>query len=164
MEVRLPALANARDRCDLLTNTQNQLERALALCPSHAQTWSDLSYVLSQWSRERPKESAEFGRRAEAAALRALALSTKAPEFWMRLGIAQDMQRRWTEADKSFSRAATLAPSSLNLHFYLAFHYSLNAATLDKAREQVDICLRLDPSLAPAQALKLQLARITPSR
>ncbi|MFA5262529.1 MAG: O-antigen ligase family protein [Opitutaceae bacterium] len=154
------ALADLSDeqRRVVLRESQAAMDCVLSLYPSHAQAWADLSYIESLWSREQPSDTLRFGRLAEQSARRALSLSSEFPESWVRLGVALDMQGKWLEAGQQYIEALTRAPSSVNMRYYLAFHYSLRPTTYENARALIDTCLRLDPSHAPAQALHQQLA------
>lgn len=142
----------------ILHRAQADLKRALAVSPVNAQAWSDLSYADSLWSHVEPTQGVELGREAESAARSALARSQVVPEFWLRLGVALDLQGRWSEAGGAFTQALKLAPASANVWFYHAYHLGLNDAQLDLAEAAARLSLRLDPGNKQAQALCQRLA------
>src|SRR5581483_950519 len=62
--------------------------------PSNAQAWADLAYVTALQARGAPARAGALGRSAEAVADRALAASPFVIEFWIRRGVARDLQGR----------------------------------------------------------------------
>ena len=134
------------------------LGRALELAPRNGQAWSDLAYVLSLEARTAPTHLIEQGREAESASAQALAISGVVPEFWIRHGVALDMQGRRTQAGPDFAHALSLAPASASVWFYYAYHLSLNSADPGLALAAVEFSLRLDPGNAEAQSLRQRLA------
>jgi tetratricopeptide (TPR) repeat protein len=134
------------------------LGRAVELDPQNAQAWSDRAYAAAIIAHEAPELDKSLGIEAEADARRALTQTKQISEFWLQLGVALDMQRRWLDAGDAFTDALSLAPTSARGWFYNAFHLSLNPVTLPLARAAVATCLRLDPSLPEAEALRRQLA------
>ena len=134
------------------------LNRAVEISPSNAQAWADLSYATSLWSHQEPARTVELGQEAERLAARALALSEVVPEFWVRRGVALDMQGRVGEAGDAIVHAVTLAPASGKMWFYQAYHLSLNKSDPAMALAAVEFCLRLDPGNAEAQSLRQRLA------
>jgi tetratricopeptide (TPR) repeat protein len=98
-----------------LTRARAALHQAVELSPGNAQAWADLSYVSALWFHLEPTRAAELGREGENMANRALAESRIVPEFWVRRGVALDLQGRWSDAGSDFSRALRLAPASANV-------------------------------------------------
>ncbi|MEY3775110.1 MAG: hypothetical protein RLZZ129_1890 [Verrucomicrobiota bacterium] len=143
-EVLMPALAS--------------LERATKVDPRNAQAWSDLAYATGLWAHVEPEHTRQLGIEAEAYARRSLSLSRAGAEPWIRLGIALNMQGRWSEAGEAFSEALGQAPASARVWFHQAYHLSLNPITRAVARSAVALSLRLDPDYRPAQVLRQQLA------
>lgn len=137
-------------------HARERLSRAVTMDPANAQAWSDLADALIQGAREEPAGSAEFGRQAEAAAARALALSESVPEFWLRRGVALDLQDRWRDAWADFAQALVLAPRRADVWYYYACHLSLR--DLESAKMALATCLALDPWNPPALALQRRLA------
>ncbi|MEO6874797.1 MAG: O-antigen ligase family protein [Opitutaceae bacterium] len=135
------------------------LARAVAISPGNAQAWSDLSYADSLWSHVEPDRGVELGREAEQAAQRALELSQIVPEFWLRRGVALDLQGRWSDAGGAFAKALALAPASGNVWFYHAFHLGLNPTYTELAEAAAAFCLHLDPGNQQAQILRQRLAK-----
>jgi O-antigen ligase len=142
----------------ILTRARANLVRAVALSPSNAQAWADLSYVSALWTHVEPGRGMELGREAEAAADRALERSEVVPEFWLRRGVALDLEGRWNEAGGAYVRALKLAPASGNVWFYHAFHLGLNPSCSALADAAAAFCLRLDPANRQAQILRQRLA------
>ena len=105
----------------------------------------------------------ELGRKAEETAGRALALSEVVPEFWLRRGVALDMQGRRFEAGEDFVQALALAPANAHVWFYEAYHLGLNPSDMAMALAATDFCLRLDPGNREAQSLRQRLASSRPA-
>ncbi len=141
----------------ILARAVVDLHRATELASRHAGAWADLSFArqLEGWAS--PARSLEFARPAELAARRALAHSSVVPEFWLRLGVALDMQARFPEAEAAFGRALRLAPNRVQVWYYYGYHLSLDAARLPEARQALSKCLSLDPGNGAAEALLRRL-------
>jgi tetratricopeptide (TPR) repeat protein len=139
------------------------LNRAVQWAPANAQAWSDLSYATSLWAHVVPAQSVELGRAAEGTAKRALALSQVVPEFWIRRGVARDMQGHPFEAGEDFVQALALAPANAHVWFYEAYHLGLNSSDVAMALAATDFCLRLDPENREAQSLRQRLASSRPA-
>ena len=147
------------ERRATVTSARKDLARAVEISPGNAQAWADLSYVTSLFALVEPPDRAhELGREAERTAAKALTLSQSVPEFWLRRGVALDLQGRWSEAGEAFAQALKLAPSSATVWFYHAFHMGLNTNYPDLAEAAAAFCLRLDPGNKQAQALCQRLA------
>lgn len=140
-----------------LQSASDRFAQAVTTHAGNAQAWSDLSYSASLLARVQPAAGRELGMEAERAARGAISLCDVAPEFWWRLGVALDMQGRWTEAGAVFASALSLAPHHPHGWYYQAYHYSLNRTTLPLARTSLAICLRLDPGYGPAESLRESL-------
>lgn len=149
-----PSLAEQRAT---LERARADLGRAVQVAPANAQAWSDLAYATSLGARVEPARAGELGRAAEAAARRALGLSAAVPEFWLRCGVALDMQGRRAEGGAALVQALVLAPASANVWFYHSYHLSLNSGDPGLALAAVETCLRLDPDNAEAQLLRHRL-------
>ena len=132
--------------------------RATDLAPANAQAWADRSYATALVSHRAPAQTAALGREAESYARRSLALTFAVPEFWLRLGVALDMQGRWVDAGDAFGHALQLAPANSLPWFYQAYHLALNPADKPLAVAAIAICLRLDPGNREAEALRQRLA------
>ena len=160
---RLDALARGpallpRDRAAVVRASHEALSRAIALDPANAQAWADRAYTAAILGRDDPTQEKVLGLAGESDARRALALARGVPEFWLRLGVALDMQRRWWEAGEATAEALRLAPVSAQTWFYYAYHLSLNPITVPRARAAVATSLRLDQSAPEAEALRQSLA------
>jgi O-antigen ligase len=134
------------------------LRQAVVIDPSNSHAWSDLAYVITLRSHVETDRNVDLGSEAEQAARRALALSPVVPEFWLRVGVAQDLQGRWSDAGASIGEALRLAPNSATAWFYQAYHFSLRPNFHKLAVAAVATCLRLDPSRQDAEALRRRLA------
>jgi tetratricopeptide (TPR) repeat protein len=134
------------------------LVRATRLDPHNGQAWADLSYALALGGRAEPARSAELGSEAERAADRALALATVCSEFWIRRGVARDMQGRWGEAGRDFSAAVAAAPADAFAWYYQAEHLSRIKSAREPAEAALEFCLRLDPGNPSGLALRQRLA------
>ena len=148
------------DTLRTLTQADALFERALSIDPANAQTWADHAYSHMLQARARqasPDTAAQIGHDAEQNARAALALSDAVPEFWLRLGVALDLQGRAADAGDAFARALRLAPASALVWYHQAYHLSLAPATRALAQSALDTCLRLDPGFANAKNLRQQL-------
>jgi Flp pilus assembly protein TadD len=140
-----------------LKQAELSLQRALDLHVGNAAAWSDLAFTLEMQARAVPARARELAPAAERAARRALQGSVLVPEFWIRLGVALDMQRRFAEAEEGFQRAVQLAPNSSQAWYYYAYHLSLNTKDRQGALHAVANCLSLDPGNHAAEALRTKL-------
>lgn len=135
-----------------------RLQRAAALDAANGAVWADLSYANALQVWVEPARRVALADAAGRAADRALACSELDPEFWLRRGVALDLQERWVEAGDAFARALTLAPARSLVWYHHAFHLSLNPAYQPQAVAAVEFCLRLDGGNREAQALRQRLA------
>jgi O-antigen ligase len=141
-----------------LEDARNALIRAAALDSANGEVWADLAYAMALWSRVEPSLERELGQTAEEAAERALGCSRVCPEFWIRRGIARDLQTRWLEASGDFATAVKLAPHNAPMWYYYAQHLTRVHSARETAQAAVAFCLRLDPGNLPALALREHLA------
>jgi len=141
-----------------LGEIESALSRAVVLDPRNGQAWSDLAYVIALGAPLEVAENAERGRRAEVAAERALGISEVCYEFWVRRGVARDMQGRWLEAGDDFSRAVVVAPGNATAWYYLADHLSRNETSKGMTIAALEFCLRLDPANLGGLLLRDRLA------
>jgi O-antigen ligase len=152
-----------------LPGARADLARAVAIDPANAQAWADLAYAISLEPHAAPARAADrawlaaLGREAEAAANRALALTRVRGEFFLRRGVARDLQGRWFEGGSDFTHALTLTPANALAWYYYAYHLSLNSAERDMTEMALAFCLRLDPGNSPGLALRQHLAKSRPA-
>ena len=66
-------------------------------------------------------------------------------EFWVRKGVALDVQRGRPEAEDCFRRAVELAPKSAPTWYAYAYHLQAFPNRRDEVRKALDTCLALDP-------------------
>jgi O-antigen ligase len=147
-----------------LAEARSDAERAVVIQPADGQAWAELSYTTALSGRVDLTHQAELGRGAEDAATKALALSEICPEFWIRRGVARDMQGKWLDAGNDFAKAVALAPQSAVAWYYNADHLARNPNEIPLALASLQLCLRLDPSNPDGLALRQRLAigRSTP--
>ena len=108
--------------------------------------------------------SVELASEAEAAADRALAISTDVAEFWIQRGLALDKQGRWVEAGAAFVEALKLAPTRAGVWYRQAAHLGLKQTATEQALAAAEFSLRLDPGNPEAHALRQQLAERSHAR
>lgn len=142
----------------VLPLAQESLRQATARDSRNAQAWADLAYATASMAHVVPLRSSEFGQQAEVAANRALDTSVVCSEFWIRRGVARDLQGRWAEAGNDFGTAVSLAPADALAWHYYADHLSRRPATRESAEAALDFCLRLDPGNQAGLALRQRLA------
>ena len=118
--------------------------------PANGQAWADRAYVTELWTRIAPDRARQLGKEAEEAARTALQCSRVVPEFWVRLGVALDLQGRWGEGAQAFGEAIRLAPSNAIVWYYQGYHLSLTTASRPLAIAALERALLLDPSFEPA--------------
>jgi tetratricopeptide (TPR) repeat protein len=150
--------ARAAEERAALGPIRTALEQAVAVDPRNAQAWADLAYATALWAHVEPARAAELGAESERQAQRALAGATIVPEFWIRRGVALDLQGRRIEAGRAFVRALQLAPARATVWYYHAFHLALDRNDPGRALAAVDFCLYLDPNNPDALALRRRLA------
>jgi hypothetical protein len=149
--------SSPRYRADL-ERARVDLGHAGRLDSRNAQTWSDLAYATALWGHVEPDKTLELGKTAEAEAAKALALSHESAEFYIRHGVALDMQGRWFDAGEDFSVAANMAPKSALVWYHQAYHWSLNPREKAMTEAMLAFCLRLDPGNRDGIALRQRLA------
>lgn len=142
---------------ETLTFAAISFNEALALDSGNAQAWADRAYVTELWAHLAPARMNELGKEAEASAKEALERSLDVPEFWIRRGVALDMQGRWAEAGGAFVKALELAPVNSTVWYYHAYHLSLNEIAKPMALAAIENSLRLDPVNTSAIALQRRL-------
>ena len=132
-------------------------KKAVSIDPANGQAWSDLSYATTLSWHLGKGDLVGIGRRAELAAERALELCRVNAEFWVRKGVALDMQARHREGETCFEHAVSLAPSSAVWWYHYAYHLSVFPERKAEALRAVESCLSLDPSNSAGVALRQQL-------
>jgi hypothetical protein len=99
----------------------------------------------------------ERGREAENAARHAVLLAPAVAEFWIRQGVALDLQQRWVEAGDAIVQALMLAPARGDFWYAHASHLARSPEHRELAIAAAEFALRLDPSITAAQALRERL-------
>lgn len=135
-----------------------ELRQATRRDPANGQAWADLAYATSLLGFVEPERRSEIGREAEAAAERALQLSTQSGEFWIRRGAARNLQGRWEAAGTDYEKAVNLASANWVSWYHYAEHFTRLPASQEAALGALEFCLRLDPGNRAALALRQQLA------
>lgn len=143
---------------EALAASRAELARAVRLDRSNAQAWADHAYAAALLAYVAPTELPSLAAEARRVADRAVELAPVSAEFWVRRGVAQDMQGRWFEGSLDFSQATVLAPHAAWTWYYLADHLSQRTTERGRAEAALAVCLRLDPFLPEALALRQRLA------
>ena len=149
---------NTADYGHQLPAIRAELTAATALDPRNGQAWADLAYATTLAALPAPEATATLGREAEKLADRAIGVSPVCHEFWLRRGVARDMQARWLDASKDFAKAVELAPHDALSWYYYADHLSRSKWAREPALAAAEFCLRLDPGNSAALALCQRLA------
>lgn len=133
-------------------------QEAVKIDPQNGRAWSDLAYATTlAWHVTRGNAPA-IGRRAEAAAARAVTLCPVIAEAWIRQAVALDMQGRKEDAARSFRQAITLAPHTAEWRYYYAHHLSATPDRKTEALAELATCLALDPTYTQAKSLRARLS------
>lgn len=135
-----------------------RFQAAVKIDPQNGRAWSDLAYATALSWHVTHGNAAAIGRRAEAAAVRAIALCPVTAEAWIRQAVALDMQGRRGEAAQSFRRAVSLAPHTAEWHYYYAHHLSTEPDRKAEALAELETCLALDPANPEAKSLRARLS------
>ncbi len=143
---------------DIIPLALANFERAVQIDPVNGQAWADLSYARTLSWYVGGGNLAAIGRQAEFSAEKALGFCPVNAEFWVRKGVALDLQGRQKEGETCFRRAMDLAPNTPQWQYYYAYHLSAFPGRKQEAQEVLDTCLALDPSNSAAVALRQQLA------
>lgn len=151
-------LSDTPPPADRLRTTQEELQDVVRRAPGNGLAWSDLSYATALLATVETGRDLELGQLAEAAADGALRCSSGVFEFWVRRGVARNLQGRWDEAGEDFSQALMLAPASVTAWYYYADHLSRSPTQHALATGVLAFCLRLDPNHRQAIALRQRLA------
>ena len=141
----------------IVANAQRDFARAVSESPGNAQAWADLSYAFALQAYLNPKAVIALGVEAERSAREALRRARDVPEFWLRLGVALDMQARQAEAEPCFTNCLQLAPNASHFWFSYAHRLASDPRDAKRALEAVARCLELDPSNGAATGLQQQL-------
>lgn len=142
----------------VLAQVMDNLSKAVELDPKNGALWADVSYATALFAQSEPGRARTLGAKAERSADQALAQSKVVPEFWIRRGVALDLQGRRVEGGAAFVEALKLAPANAVAWYYQAAHLSLDVANRPRALAAVGVALRLDPGKREAQALRQRLA------
>jgi cytochrome c-type biogenesis protein CcmH/NrfG len=151
------AVRRTEDSAAVLRRAEEDLRRATSLAPRHGGAWADLAFALELRAFDDPAQNAALADPAANAAERATELSRAVSEFWIRLGVARDMQARRDEAEKAFERSLRLAPQDSRAWYYYAYHLSYDTERREAALRAIATCLSLDPGNGAAEALRVKL-------
>jgi tetratricopeptide (TPR) repeat protein len=142
----------------LVQAARSSLLRAVRIDPDNAQAWADLAYATSL--AVEPQQRAAAGHAAELAADRALALCPNKAEYWVRKGVALDLQLGRPEAEACYRKATELAPRSALWWYYYAFYLQAFPERIREAQEALATCLALDPHYPPAERLRQRISTL----
>ncbi|HEY4301209.1 MAG TPA: O-antigen ligase family protein [Candidatus Didemnitutus sp.] len=143
-----------------LPGAEVDFQDSVKIDPSNGQAWADLSWATAISWHVTHGDPEAIGRRAARAADRAVALCPVDAEFWVRKGVALDMEGLTSDAAACFQRALELAPNRADWHYAYAYHlHGANAPRTEVDRE-IETCLTLDPGNSAAVALHDRLKDI----
>ncbi len=145
------------DMSQIIPAARASFEQAVKIYPTNGQAWADLSYATALSWHVTKGDLVGLGSRAEGEANRALALCAVNAEFWVRKGIALDMQAQQSEGETCFLQAVELAPNMPVWWYQLAYHLSVFPERKAEALRAVETCLTLDRSNSAGVALRQQL-------
>ena len=145
------------DLAGIAAAARANLSQAVRIDPANGQAWADLAYTIALSARGKDENRVATGRFAELAAGQALELCPINAEFWVRKGVALDLQRGRPEAENCYRRAVELAPNSPAWWYYYACHLQGFSERKDDARAAIETCLALDPYYRGAESLRQQL-------
>lgn len=151
------AASGQGDLRQIMPDALASFAQAVKINPRNGQAWSDLAYATTQSWHVSKGDLVALGRQAEPSAERALALCAINAEFWVRKGVALDMQVRHTEGEICFRRALELAPNSGGWWYYYAYHLSAYPGRKQEAEQAARTCLALDPANRGAETLLQEL-------
>lgn len=149
--------ATLNEQRQVLTQSALAFSEAVSLDSGNGQAWADRAYATELWARLAPAQMNELGRDAETYANEALSRSLDVPEFWVRRGVALDMQGRWEDSGEAFMKALELARFNATYWFYYAYHQSLRPHNGSEVNKSIENCLRLDPENGSALALRQRI-------
>ncbi|MBX9266746.1 HilA/EilA family virulence transcriptional regulator [Chromobacterium violaceum] len=157
------AITYLNGRHELQQHTPSSLKRALALflqCtssqPGNALPYCSLAecYLalaqLGLFDQERALDG------AQQAVDRAVALDAANPQALGLLALLSSLRGQQTIAEALFEQARMLAPDSIDIHYYHAWHLFLSDR-IPLAQRSLDACLERDPSRIAASMLQLWL-------
>lgn len=151
------ALTKQGDLTVIIPRAKDALTRAVRIDPRNGQAWGDLAYATVQMWHAGNKDSVTLGRFAELAANEALKRCPVSAEFWVRKGVALDLQRGRPETESCYRRALELAPNLATYWFYYAYHLQAFPNRKADAIRAVETCLTLDRSYPGGESLRQQL-------
>jgi serine/threonine-protein kinase len=119
-------------------------ERAVARDSTFALAYTGLADAYNVLPTYESAPAREAGLRAEAFALRALAIDSSLAEAYAALGLSRQNTLQWKGAETAFQRALATNPRyATTHHWYAIFLWCF--ARFDEARPHVDRALALDP-------------------
>jgi eukaryotic-like serine/threonine-protein kinase len=120
-------------------------ERAITMDPAYAQAYAGLADAYVLLPERGPTPPAEVYPKAEAAALKALALDSTVAEAHVSLGYVLEVSHwEWRRAEQAFQRAIALNPNYATAHQWYGECLSLTGRP-DEALAELERALTLDP-------------------
>ena len=141
----------------LIQDGLRQFGEAVQFDPDNAQAWSDLAYITALSWKYNGGGRAATGRKALAAADRAIALCPVAAEFWVRRGVALDMIPDTAAAELSFAKAIAMAPNTAEWRYYQAYRLAALPGRKEDTKRALGACLSLDANYTAAIDLRQRL-------
>ena len=130
---------------DSLERVKESLERAIALDPMFALSYSMLGVYYTMQANLGIRPSREFVPLARAAELEALRVDPTLPEALAILGVCHSMDHAWVEAESQWRLAMTYAPDSRDIRFWYGNHHLLHIGHIAEAVEAMTWGIELDP-------------------
>ncbi|OXJ21502.1 transcriptional regulator [Burkholderia sp. HI2714] len=150
-------------RHELQRHTPSSLRQALTLlrqcvgaCPVHALPYCSLAECYFTMAQLGLFDQESALTQAQHAVTKAIELDPSHPQALGLLALLSSMNMQQTAAEALFKQAWLLAPDSVDLYYYHAWHLLLSG-NLPNAVEALDACLERDPSRIAASILKLWL-------
>ncbi|MEN3029792.1 HilA/EilA family virulence transcriptional regulator [Chromobacterium amazonense] len=157
------AIIYLNGRHELQRHTPSSLRQALMLlrqcvgaCPSHALPYCSLAECYLTLAHLGLFDQKRAFTQAQQAVDKAIELDASHPQALGLLALLSSMRTQYAVAEALFKQAWLLAPDSVDLHYYHAWHLFLSDR-LAQAQQALDICLERDPSRIAASILKLWL-------
>ncbi|UTH74113.1 HilA/EilA family virulence transcriptional regulator [Chromobacterium sp. IIBBL 290-4] len=139
-----------------LRRALSQLHQCVERAPGHAPSWRALAECYLALAQLSLFDQEQAMRQAKAAVDKAVELDAAHPQTLGLLALLGSLRGEYALADALLEQARLLAPQSVELHYYRAWHLFL-AGRLELAQGALDASLARDPSRIAPGILKLWL-------
>lgn len=157
------AIVYLNGRHELQQHTPSSLRQALILlrqcvgsCPTYALPYCSLAECYLTLAHLGLFDQQRALTQAQQAVDKAIELDPSHPQALGLLALLSSMRAQYAVAEALFKQAWLLAPDSIELHYYQAWHFFL-CDKLPQAQRALDLCLERDPTRIAASILKLWL-------